>query len=88
MKTFIEQVILWRLAIVRFSLFAFVGGATAWTTSMSGLEWSSLTGTQKWGVMFGVFIVMANNAIAFLDRTMARIAAGEPPVETDEKIKI
>jgi hypothetical protein len=89
MKAFIANLLLWRLAIIRITLFSFVAGATTFVTTMSGLEWSALTGTQKFVTVLGCVVAMSNNIIAFLDRTISRISDGQPPVGgEDEKIKL
>lgn len=82
MKDFIRGLNVWKLALFRLSLYVFVAGATAYTTTMSELKWSRLDADQKFMVILGVAIIMSNSVIAFLDRTIERVAQGKNPIPT------
>lgn len=69
----------WKLALLKLFLLSLVSGATTYITSMSGVEWPSLSGTQKCIVYAGIFISIANSVIGFLDRTVARISENKTP---------
>lgn len=87
MNELFSGLIVWRLAIFRLALFTFVAGATAYTTTMSGLEWDALNPTQKFLTVLGVLIVMANTIIAFLDRTIEKMGSTLPsPKPNDPSI--
>jgi hypothetical protein len=73
---------LWKLAITRLLLNCLIVGGTAYTTSMSGIKWSSLDGDQKFMVIIGVVIVIASNIQAFLDKTISRVQEGRSAFET------
>lgn len=91
MKALIDSINTWKLALLKVSLVAFVAGATTFQTSMSGVDWEVLSYTQKWLVVIGVGVTIANAVIAFLDRTISRITEGKPPVGDTtfiEKVKL
>ena len=92
MKAMMESFNLWKLAIARMGLKTFVTGATAFTASMSGVDWEVLTTTQKVLLILGVLVVMGGTVDAFLDRTISRITEGKKPFEGDtqfiEKVKL
>jgi hypothetical protein len=73
---------LWKLAITRLLLNCLIVGGTAYTTSMSGIKWSSLDADQKFMVIVGVVIVIASNIQAFLDKTISRVQEGRSAFET------
>ena len=68
-----EQFAIWKMAWLKAGLVALVTGFTTAQTSMNGLQWSLLNGTQKWFLIGGVIVAMASSIIAFLDRTISRI---------------
>lgn len=82
MKKLINGLVVWKMALLKVCLLMFVAGATTFQTSMAGVEWVALTPTQKILVGLGVFITIANSVIAFLDKTMSRVAQGREPLET------
>lgn len=91
MKAMFDSMIVWKLAIARAANKVFIAGATAFCASMSGLEWSVFTTSQKVILILSVIVVMGNTLDAFLDKTISNITAGKPPVggtETFEKIKL
>ena len=64
---------IWKMAILKVCLVAFITGVTTLQTSLNGLEWGVLSGTQKVMLICGVMVAMATTIVAFLDRTMSRI---------------
>lgn len=72
--------VVWGVAIIKAFLSASVGAATTFVTSMAGLEWTGLSGTNRAIVIIGASVTAANTLIAFLDRSMGRIEKGLPPV--------
>lgn len=68
-----NTLIAYRLAWAKCALMAFVGGATAFATSMSGVRWADLDGTDRALVIIGCLIAIATVVIAFLDRTISKI---------------
>jgi len=76
----------WKLVWTKAGLTSFVSGATVFTASMQGIEWSGLSPTQKWVIMVGIVIAMCNNMIAFLDHTLSD--KRETDVEPSDKIKL
>lgn len=73
----------WKMAILKASLTALIGGATTWVTSMAGLQWTDLSGTNRAIVIIGALVTMGNTLVAFLDRSMSRIEKGLLP-ESEE----
>lgn len=73
MNAFYNQWLVWRMAIVKAALLAFVAGFTTFQTSLNGLEWNLVSPTQRWLLIGGVAVSVANNLISFLDRTISRI---------------
>lgn len=79
----------WKLAWLKVFLASTATGAMAFQTAMSGgIEWDKLNGTDKTLVLVGVYAVMAGVVIAFLDRTIGNIEAGEKEKKDDENTKI
>ena len=68
-----NAIIVYKMAWAKCSLMAFVGGVTAWTTTMSGVTWSALSGTEQISVIFGCLVSVSTVVIAFLDRTISKI---------------
>ena len=66
---------IWKIAIVKAALMAFLAGYTTLQTSLNGLEWANISPTQKFILICGVLAAMATSMVAFLDRTMSRIEA-------------
>lgn len=82
MQKLVTSWYIWKLAIVRCSINCFIVGGTAYTTTMSGVKWSSLDADQQFMVLLGVSIVVLTNVQAFLDRSIERISQGKLPVAT------
>lgn len=82
MSELLQAARIWKLAIARLCISLLIAGGTAYTTTMSGLKWSSLDGDQKFMVILGVSVILANNVHAFLDKTISRIAEGKEAIET------
>lgn len=69
--------VVWRLAWAKALLMSLVAGGTVLQTSLSGIDWTLLTGTEKTMLGLGVFVAMANTLVAFLDKTLSRIENAE-----------
>ena len=64
---------IYKMAILKVSLLTFVAGAMVFQTAMSGLKWELLSGSDRFMILLGVLIAMANNVGSLLDKTMSRI---------------
>lgn len=73
----------WKLAILKVSLMAFVAGATSFQTSMNGLKWELLSWGDRFYILLGSVVVIANVVIAFIDQTMAKIGAEQKLLASD-----
>ncbi len=73
MKNLLESFKVWKLALLKVALVAFVAGAGTFGTAMSGVDWENLRSTEKLLVLLGVGVTVCNTIIAFLDRTISRI---------------
>lgn len=78
MKELRESFMVWKMAILKAFLTASTGAATTWVTSMSGLQWSDLSGTNRAIVITGALVTAGNTIVAFLDRSISRIEKGQP----------
>lgn len=74
---------IYKMAILKVSLMSFVAGATTFQTSMNGLKWEFLSGMDRFYIILGVAIVIANVLIAFIDKEMATISANQKILATD-----
>ena len=72
----------WKMAILKVSLLTFVAGAMVFQTAMSGLKWELLSGSDKFMILLGVLIAMANNLVSFLDKTISRIEGEQKDLQT------
>ena len=77
-----EQFSIWKMAILKVALMTLVTGFTTLQTSLNGLEWNILTGTQKVMLICGVCVAMASTVISFLDRSMSHIEAQQKEIHT------
>jgi hypothetical protein len=82
MSGLIKSLNIWKLVVFKLALLALVAGANTLQTSMAGVEWVQLTGTQKLLLFTGIFISLANTIIAFLDKSISRMGEGKFPIET------
>ena len=86
MKEYISKTwVLWRMAIVRCCLLSLVTLGTAIQTATVGVEYPELSNWNKFTLWIGVFVLWGNQMLSFLDRTAGRIAAGKPPIGTDDQ---
>ena len=65
----------WKMAIVKSTLVAFIAGYTTLQTSLNGVEFWTMTSTQRFILICGVLASMATSYVAFLDKTISRIEA-------------
>lgn len=72
-------ILLNKLAVFRFLLFSFGSLAAATQTALAGMQWSNSDWQTRLMVMIGVLSSWSIAMMAFLDKTMARIALGENP---------
>jgi inner membrane protein involved in colicin E2 resistance len=68
-----QQFAIWKMAWLKAGLVALVTGFTTLQTSLNGITWEALNGTQRVLLVGGVVVAMASSIIAFLDRTISRI---------------
>jgi len=64
----------WKMAFIKAALVAVITGFTTLQTSLNGITWEALNGTQKVLLVGGVIVAMASSLVAFLDRTISRIS--------------
>lgn len=72
-------VVLHKLAILRFFLFSFGALAAAAQTGLAGMDWVTADPQARVMVIIGIFSSWTISMMAFLDRSMSRIAQGENP---------
>jgi hypothetical protein len=77
--------LLHKLAILRFLLFSFGSLATAAQTALAGMDWVNSDTQTQLMVVVGILASWSIAMMAFLDRTMARIAQGEIPFGEDNQ---
>ena len=79
--------IVWKLFIVRATLFSIVTLGTAWMTATSGLDVGALPFWDKVTLVVGIIVLWGNQMVAMLDKTAGKIASGSLPVESDGQEK-
>ena len=76
---------IYKMAILKVSLLTFVAGALVFQTSMNGLKWELLSGMDRFMILLGVTIAMANNVVSFIDKTMSRIEQEQKDLQTQSE---
>jgi hypothetical protein len=77
---------IWKMAILKMGLMAFLAGYTTLQTSLNGIEWGTISPTQKFILVCGVLAAMATSVVAFLDRTMSRIEGEQKEIQNKPTI--
>jgi len=64
----------WKIALVKTLMLSFVAGITMYQTAMSGgVQWGTLSATDKSLVFAGILTAIANVIVAFLDKSISHI---------------
>lgn len=76
-----ESLNVWKLAIFKAGLVAFLAGYTTLQTSLNGLEWGQISPTQRFILVAGIIASMATSIVAFLDRTISKIEGEQKQID-------
>ncbi len=86
MSTFLnkakEQLLIYYGIIFYIILFSAVSFGTAWQTAMAGADYSELGGDAKVRVWVGVFTSWGTVMLAFLNRSLDKVAKGKLPFDS------
>ena len=78
-----QTALVWKLAITKAVLFSLVTLGAAWQVATAGIKFGQLDYWERVGIVVGIFVLWGNQMIAFLDKTVANVNAGRPPVGLD-----
>ena len=84
MTTLRENINIWKMAWLKAGLVAVLAGFTTMQTSLNGITWEALNGTQKVLLLGGILASIATSLVAFLDKTISRIENEQADI-TDAK---
>lgn len=84
MKKFVQNAWSYKLAIFIGVLFCVNATALSITSAFQTIDWIELTSTQKFTVVVSIIATATNTILAFMNKTLARIEAGKPPIETGD----
>jgi inner membrane protein involved in colicin E2 resistance len=73
MNTLRENLSIYKMAWIKAGLVGVITGFTTLQTSLNGITWEVLNGTQKVLLVGGVVVAVASSLVAFLDKTISRI---------------
>jgi hypothetical protein len=71
--------LLWRLAIVKATLYSLVMLATCWLTALNKLDWSALAWDDRRNIIVGIFASWGTAMLSFLDKSAHQIQSGQIP---------
>ena len=78
----------YRIAIAYGFLFSVGALCTSFVSAFTGIDWSDLTGTQRSVVIAAMIANWTGVILAYLSKTMSRLEAGKPPIETGDTAHI
>ena len=73
------QLVLWKLAIARFTLYSLSTLISSFMTANATVAWTSLSGWERFIVILGCVGSWTTTMIAFLDKTSSQISKGQIP---------
>lgn len=82
MRKFQATLMYHKLAIAKACLFSLITLGTAWGIAMEGKDLSQFSVWDWVDSMVSIFILWGNQMLSFLDKTIARLSTGKPPIET------
>lgn len=74
----------WASVVLYFALFSFNALATALIASLIGVKWEVLSGQERFSIVVAIAANWTGMVLVFIQRGMARIAKGQPPVPTGD----
>ncbi len=84
MQKLIDKTLAYRLGLLIGLFFTINSLAITITAAFLHTDWSSLTNTEKFVLIWVIIGGFSNTMLAFLNKTLARIEQGEFPLETGE----
>lgn len=84
----IDQAIVYKLVIIRVILYTLFVAGTSWQSSMANVIWGNLLPAEKFNIFVAMFVTWSTVMLAFLDRSISRLASGQNPLTDEEKTAI
>lgn len=82
MKALRNAILAHKLAVTKGTLFSIITLSMTWQTATDGEDLSKYTGWEWLNLAISVITLWGNQMLAFLDKTIARLTAGKPAIET------
>ncbi len=79
-----QTALLWWGIIIYFLLFSFNALATSTMAALIGAKWDQLTSQEHFLIIVAIAANWTGLVLVFVQKGMARIVAGKPPVETGD----
>ena len=76
------NMVYWKIAYLKAGLLAFISFQAALQAGTANISWVNLGTFERWMVILSALAAACTALSGFLDRTMSRLDAGKPPVET------
>ena len=79
-----QTTLYWWGIIIYFALFSFNALATSTRAALIGAKWDQLAGQERFLIVVAIAANWTGLVLVFVQKGMARIVTGKPPIETGD----